>query len=380
MVAFWGCMGRAGLCSFQHVDSFSASPLCMATSSFRAFAKRTTFTVALGLAGIFALLLLWYGFRLLLVLFAGVLFAIFLDAITRVFTRLGPLSRTWAFALALISIVLVLGGSFALIGTQVSTQLTELGQRLTEAWGTVQSALQQNAAGRWLLNAIPQPGDGGASSSEQAGAIMAVFSGTVRVLSDTVVILILGIFGAAQAGLYTRGVLHLVPQSLQEKTREVLHALGHALRWWLVGRFGSMTTVGLLTTLGLWIAGIPLALSLGLVAGFFSFVPYIGPIASVVPALLIALLEGPQAIIYVLIVYGIVQFLESNLITPLMQHRAVSLPPVALLVAQFLLGVTVGLFGVLVATPLAVVVIVLIQLLYVRDVLGNDVSVLGADH
>jgi predicted PurR-regulated permease PerM len=348
-------------------------------SSFRTYAKRATFTIALSLAGIFALLLLWHGFRLLLVLFAGILFAIFLDAITRLFNRIGPLTRPWAFGLALLALVLATVGTFTLIGAQVSSQLTELGQRLTEAWSTIQAALQQNVLGRWLLGAIPQPGDGADSGGGQAGTIMAVFSGTVGVLSDVAVILIIGIFGAAQAGLYTRGALHLVPSALNDRAKSLLQTLGHALRWWLVGRLASMAIVGVMTTLGLWLIGIPLALSLGLLAGILSFVPYIGPLVSVIPALLVALLEGPQMILYVLVIYVGVQLLESNLITPLVQRRAVSLPPVALLVAQFLLGIAAGLFGVLVATPLAVVIIVLVQVLYVHGVLGDDVTVLGED-
>jgi predicted PurR-regulated permease PerM len=254
-----------------------------------------------------------------------------------------------------------------------------LGQRLTEAWSTIQAALQQNVLGRWLLGAIPQPGDGADSGGGQAGTIMAVFSGTVGVLSDVAVILIIGIFGAAQAGLYTRGALHLVPSALNDRAKSLLQTLGHALRWWLVGRLASMAIVGVMTTLGLWLIGIPLALSLGLLAGILSFVPYIGPLVSVIPALLVALLEGPQMILYVLVIYVGVQLLESNLITPLVQRRAVSLPPVALLVAQFLLGIAAGLFGVLVATPLAVVIIVLVQVLYVHGVLGDDVTVLGED-
>jgi predicted PurR-regulated permease PerM len=138
-----------------------------------------------------------------------------------------------------------------------------------------------------------------------------------------------------------------------------------------------MAVVGFLTAVGLWVAGIPLAFVLGLIAALLSFVPYIGPIASVVPAALVALAESPTKVLYVFIIYGVVQLLESYLITPLIQERAVSIPPAVLISAQVIMGILAGAIGVLMATPLAVVLIVLVQMLYLADVLGDPVSTLG---
>jgi predicted PurR-regulated permease PerM len=138
-----------------------------------------------------------------------------------------------------------------------------------------------------------------------------------------------------------------------------------------------MTVVGLLTTLGLWIAGIPNPLALGLLAALLSFVPYVGPILSFVPAVLVALLVSLTKVIYVVVVFGLVQTLESYVVTPLVQQRAVSMPPVILITAQIAMGVIAGATGVLLAAPLAIVVIVLLQMLYVEDVLGDPIQVLG---
>src|SRR5690606_31896700 len=101
------------------------------------------------------------------------------------------------------------------------------------------------------------------------------------------------------------------------------------------------------------------------------FVPYIGPVAAAVPAVLIGLAQSPVQALYVVIVYVIVQTLEGNFITPFIQERAVALPPAALLVGQVLMGVVFGLVGVLLATPLAVVAILLVQMLYIRQVLRD---------
>ena len=138
-----------------------------------------------------------------------------------------------------------------------------------------------------------------------------------------------------------------------------------------------MVVVGILTTLGLWIAGVPTPMALGLIAALLSFVPYVGPILSFFPAVLVALMVSLTKVLYVVVVFGLVQTLESYVITPLVQQKAVSLPPVILITAQIAMGVIAGAMGVLLAAPLAIVVIVLLQMLYVEDVLGDSVQILG---
>jgi predicted PurR-regulated permease PerM len=150
-----------------------------------------------------------------------------------------------------------------------------------------------------------------------------------------------------------------------------------ALRRWLVGQFFAMLLVGTLTTIGLLILGVPLALTLGIFTFFLVFVPYVGSIVSGALAVLIALLDSPQTALYAGLLYGGIQFVESYFITPLVQEKVVSLPPVLLLASQFLLGVLAGAVGIALATPLSVAVVVLVQMLYVEDVLGDDVPVMG---
>jgi predicted PurR-regulated permease PerM len=144
-----------------------------------------------------------------------------------------------------------------------------------------------------------------------------------------------------------------------------------------MGRLASMALIGILTYIGLLVTGVPLALVLGFLAGILSFVPYIGPILSLIPALLVASLQSATVALYALAVYGIVQFAESNLISPVIQRRMVSIPPAFLVTAQVLGGVLAGGIGILLAEPAAVVVAVLIQTLYIEDVLNEPVSVIG---
>jgi predicted PurR-regulated permease PerM len=139
----------------------------------------------------------------------------------------------------------------------------------------------------------------------------------------------------------------------------------------------SMIVVGLLTAVGLWALGMPLALTLGLLAALLTFIPNLGPTLAVVPAALLALLQSPTKSLYVILLYLVIQAVESYLLIPLVQRQAVSLPPALTITAQVLLGILVGGFGLVLATPLTAAVMVLVRMLYIEDALGDSVDMLS---
>jgi predicted PurR-regulated permease PerM len=150
-----------------------------------------------------------------------------------------------------------------------------------------------------------------------------------------------------------------------------------SLRRWLLARFMSMTVVGILTGVGLAITGMPLALTLGVIAGALSFIPYLGPLLSVIPGVVIALESDPALLPWAVGVYAIVQVLESNFITPLIEQETTSVPAALLITVQVLLTMLAGSLGILLAAPLTVTAMVFVQLLYVRRMLGDDIPVMG---
>jgi predicted PurR-regulated permease PerM len=322
-------------------------------------------------------LLAWRITHVLLVIFAAVLLAILLDGLARMLVRRLRLGHLTALGLGLMIVAAVLAGFGFLAGPQVSEQLGQLGERLPEAVAQIRATIEAQAWGRALLRNAPAPAELVASPGDVLGQISGVFSTALGTVVNLSIILIMGLYLAANPAVYLDGLRLLVPQNLRPRVEEVLGALGQALRWWLIGRISSMVAVGVLTGIGLWIIDMPLALALALTAGLFAFVPLVGPIISAVPAVLLGLLEDPVKAAYALGVYSGVQFLEGNFITPLIQKQTVSLPPAVLLTAQLLMGVLFGFLGVLLATPLAVTAIVLIQMLYVQDLLGSRVRVLG---
>lgn len=118
----------------------------------------------------------------------------------------------------------------------------------------------------------------------------------------------------------------------------------------------------------------PLAFALGLIAGLLAFIPNIGPVIAIAPALLLALPEGRTTLLIVLAIYIGVQALESYAITPLIQQEKVSLPPALIIAVQLLFGVLFGLLGLALATPIAAALMTVINLVYVRDYLDRETA------
>jgi len=324
-----------------------------------------------------AVLLAWQLATVLLLLFGAVLVAVLLDGLARELRTHARMPH----ALGVCLVVVLVVGLLVLLGwlgePQVAEQLDALGARAAGGLQALQQTLGESQWGRILLNETGWTGQLPGSPSTWFQRVSGVFSGTLGTLTNIGLVLVIGFYLALQPGLYTGGIVRLVPQNHRQRARELLQAQGKALRWWLVGRIISMAAIGVLTAAALWLIEVPLALGLGFVAGVLSFVPFIGPIASAVPAVLVALLQGPWQVVYVLIIYVAVQFVEGNIITPLTQERVVALPPAVLLLSQVLLGSLFGILGLILATPLAVVAIVLVQMLYVEDMLGDRVHVLG---
>jgi predicted PurR-regulated permease PerM len=160
-----------------------------------------------------------------------------------------------------------------------------------------------------------------------------------------------GLFAAANPRLYVDGTVALVPLAKRERAREVMHRLGNALRWWLIGQAIAMLLIGVSTWLVLWAFGVPLAPVLGVIVGLLGFIPYLGPIIGVVPVALVAATLGTTTLLYVLAAYTAVQLVEGYVITPLIQHRMVYLPPVFTIITQILLGTLLGILGFVLALP-----------------------------
>lgn len=204
--------------------------------------------------------------------------------------------------------------------------------------------------------------------------VAGVFSTAFGALAGLLVVLLTGLFFAGSPETYRNGFLRLLPVRNRPRVAEVLDEAAHALRWWILGQLVSMAVVGSLVTVGLWFLGVPLAPVLGLISALCTFVPYLGPIVSAIPGLLIAWSVSPLLLLYAFILYVVVENLEGSVITPLIQQRAVKLPPGLTIGAQMLAGIVWGVLGIIFATPLLAAAMVVVKRLYVEDVLGDSLD------
>lgn len=336
----------------------------------RRFVRRTLLALGISLLILLVLLLIWYAVHVLLMIFAGVLLGLLLRGLAGLLSQHAPISSFWALVVVL---AVIIGLSFLagwLVAPRISAQVDVLMQRLPKAYHQVIGYLKQFGWGEWLLAQLPAT-DEVTLGSEAVTRAKNILYGIGNAVVTIVIVLFVGLYVAVQPRLYRDGLVRLVPPAFRPRATDVLDEVTNTLQWWLIGRIASMAIIGVATTIGLWLMGIPLALTLGFVAALLTFIPNFGPVISAVPAVLLGLLQGPQAALWVVLLYIGIQTVESYLITPLIQMQAVRLPPVLIIAAQVLLGVLAGALGLILATPLTAAVFVLVKRLYIEDVLGD---------
>jgi len=333
------------------------------------FLRRLVLVVLVtALAGVLLALLI-LGYDILLAAFGGILFAILLRTLTGLLTRVTPLSDGFALTLVLVLGTTLIVGTGWLLAPQIGAETEGFQQQVQTIGADVEEFLQQHGWGRWLLDQLQEGGGDGATEGAMA-ALSSIF-GTASLWSTYLLTgFFVGLFAAANPDLYVRGTVALFPLRHRARVDEILCRLGRALQWWLIGQAIAMVMIGVSTWLVLWAFGVPLAPVLGLIVGLLGFIPYLGPIIGAVPVALVAATMGTTTLLYVFLAYTAVQMVEGYVITPLIQHRMVYLPPVFTIITQILLGTLMGILGFVLATPLAAVILVLSRF-YRADLLGD---------
>lgn len=341
------------------------------------FILRVLIVITISLLTLLAIYVLSTASGVLLLVFMGILIGVMLDGMAGIFNRYLKLSRTPAVLFSVMLLVMLAAGTAWFVGPRIGQQMAELSEEIPRAAGHLQDLIMETSWGRALVNMAPSAKEVVPSGPDIIGYLTGFFSSTFTLISNFIIMFFIGIYLAINPGLYIDNLILLLPASRRERAHEIFHYCGRALKWWLVGRFSSMAIVGTLTALGLWIVGVKLAFSLGVIAAIFSFIPFLGPFLSFIPTFLISFVQDPSLSYYVILVYLVVQTVESYFLTPLIDQKTVSNPPALLITMQLLMGVLTGPLGVILASPFVVIVIILIQTVYVEDVLGNRVKVMG---
>ena len=323
--------------------------------------------VVAALAGV----LLWLAADTLLLIFAGILFAVFLSGVTELVASSTRLPRGWALAVVVLVLIVLLALAGWLMAARLAEQAEQFGQELPRAVKHLRERLDEYPWGKWLATELK---DIRLSTEERESALSraaTAASAALEGVTGFVVILFIGLFVAADPETYKRGLVRLTPIERRARARQVIDGVGGALWRWMLGRLLAMAAVGVCATIGFALIGMPLALILGLFAGLVNFVPNLGPLIWLAPALLLALTQGGSQAVYVGILFVVVQTAEGYLLTPLVQQRMIHLAPAVTIIVQVLFGALFGFAGVALATPLAAAVLVLVRMLYIEDALGD---------
>lgn len=340
------------------------------TASLRSYTARVVVTLALVALG----LLLWQLSQLVLLIFGAVVVAALLRTIVGAVLRYTPLPEGWALGLTVLLLVVLFTGAMWLFGSQLGDQMATLRQTLPAAWEHFQAWLSDSPIGPTVHELTQNAQSSVSTMAARAGALAMSATGGV---ADLFLVLIGGIYLAAQPDLYRTGLLKLLPKRQRPAVEDALHASGNALKAWLGGQLLAMAVVGLLTGLGLWALGVPVAFGLGIITALLDFVPIVGPILAAAPAILLAFTVSPEIALATVALFVVVQQVEGHLLQPLIQQRAVDLPPALLLFSLFGIGALLGPAGILLAAPLTVVLFVLVKRLYVVETLGTPTPIPG---
>lgn len=310
-------------------------------------------------------LLVWYTIDIFLLAFAGILLAIAIRAFGKLIHTYTGLSINFSVSLGLIALILLLTIIGFIIYPAIGKQISQLFIDLPAAWdklsndflsflnGTTNTSSSSNANLSKIIG----------KTQNIPGKLGIIFSSTFGFFMNLLIILFFGISLAYQPDIY-KGFVALFPKQKQGKVLKIINDINQNLKLWLAGKAASMVIIGLLTWGGLFLLNIPLAFTLGMIAAILSFIPNIGPIIAAAPAILLAILKSPIFAVYVIILYSLIQTLESYLITPIIQQKVISLHAALIVFTQLIMGLIAGILGLALATPLLVAIKILVQEIY----------------
>lgn len=316
--------------------------------------------------------LVWTMTRMFFLILLAVVFAVFFHgAAARWQERTGWNYRV-CFGLVIASFVVVFGAIGGLVGPSLMHQVEELRGTLPSSFASVKEQIEQMPFGDQFVKALPTMESLSKSGVTQVSGTAKWLGGALDAASGVGFFIALAVFLMLDPRLYRRGALRLVPPRHRERANALFDDIGVQVHEWTRARFAAMLFVAVFNSLALWLAGVPMALALGVISGLCTFVPFVGPILAAVPGLAIALVKGPIVAVIALAIYVAAQGIEGFVVTPLLQQRMAELPPALLILGQFLFGAVGGVSGLVVAGPATLVVMSLVRIAWVEGALGDD--------
>lgn len=308
------------------------------------------------------LLLIEATFNIFILVLAGVLIASYFRGISGFIAKKTGWGSRLSLTASIFGSVILMSGIIFLAGATVVSQTSKMNKKLPEVIGGVKDDIEKTDVGKVVIDQITRL----QSSDELMSFLSGFFKTTFGGIGDIYIILFIGIFFTMAPQLYINGIVQLVPPKRRDDAKDLLQRLGSGLKKWLAGKFIAMLAVFVLTAIGLIILDIPMWLTLSILAGLLNFIPNFGPLAAMIPAVLVGLSQSPTTALIVACLYLAVQLIESSVITPKAQQKLIQIPPALIILAQIFVGSLTGIWGIVFATPLVLIIIVIVQELYVK--------------
>jgi predicted PurR-regulated permease PerM len=310
-----------------------------------------------------AAMLLWLLSEALLVVFASIVIAVGLTGLAKPITAFTKMPQVLAVLIATVVVVAVMGWPFFYFGARLWAQFDEIAKDIPAAITSIKATLEGHASVQFFEEYF-EGVDFSKMAAPVAVHLTSFVSSVGTVLSYVIILLFGGVYLAMDPDRYVNGVIYLTPHKYRETAQRFLARLGMTLRRWLFTQLLVVLMNGIFAGVGLWVFGVEGAAALAMLGGALSFVPYVGTIVAMVIGALAALPQGVEFAVYALIVFGTASFLEGYLITPYIQSKTLSLPPVILIFSILAFAILFGMLGVILAAPLTVVSMVAVDTFY----------------
>jgi predicted PurR-regulated permease PerM len=311
-----------------------------------------------------------------LLLFIAIILSLFLGAVRDIFVERLRVPPRLAFFLSVFLSAGALFGLFAILLPPVIQQTRSLFVVLPnyiEAW---ELGIDHFVARFPALKDLWTPGEHPLVTAvydqlkAQAEGVVPKLLSFVHVMIDCFAVAVMSIYLALQPGLYREWLIALFPPIHRDLVRDVLRDLADALRAYIVGQLITMTMLGILTAIGLYILDVPYALTFGVFTGLVAVVPFFGTLVSTtLPALFV--LGGPGGgtrAVYVLLLGVVIHLIEGNLVSPLVMSKKIDMPPVLTITAVLVIGKLLGPLGLVVALPTLVTVMVVVRRILINRI------------
>ena len=345
-------------------------------------------TILIGLG----LLFLWEIRGTLMLIFAAMILVVFFTMPVRLLMNRFEMNRLFAIVLSVISTLVVIvlitlwilptiAKQFNVLAYDVipqgvqQIQAETTGKALIKQYPNLEGAIialediligfEVSELINQVVSQVPE------ALSRLGGTVLPVVGGVANTILSVLIIFFLSMYLLAEPELYVNGIIRLTPKWYRERMIHILRRVDSTLRAWLSVTGVSMIVVGLGSGLGLAALGIREWVALGLLAGLLSFIPNFGPVVALIPTVAVAIVQAPNNVIWtVVIIYG-VSFIQSQVLSPVLASERMNIPAILILLGQIIFGFFFGFLGLMLAVPLSAVVAVLVDEIYVKDVLGD---------